>query len=273
MSRGYTQAALIADAKRAGFAVTGTTIERWVTLGLLDRAAGRGRGRGRGVEWRWPETQRDLLLVLLRNRAKTRSLDALFNIPVTAWLYWGEDLVPCPQLRRAMESWVRRTGDRRAFRSRAWASAFVRSLAMNTAAPTLRSILIEELTAWAESGEVDHAEVLHRFEEVVGPDNPTAQTDGSRAYGLARAQLVVARKYADLLDAHFLWARAFYLYAQASYAAEHVRLGADQRFGKLAPAVRLRACCEPCLPRSEPRPRNGPRRRPDGRGNPRVAAA
>lgn len=229
----YTQRQLVAEAKRAGYKVTGKLIERWVTLGLLDQARAIGRGRGQGVDRRWPQSQSDLLLSLLHHRENAPSVRALLNIPVLVWLIWGEDYVPLRQVQRAIETWVRMTDRRRSFQARRWATAIVRNLARPRAPARARQILIDELAQSVESGWLVETEVRRRLDEVVGPRDPTMQTDGPRAYQLIAAQLALVRRYAELTVGHFGWARMFYLYSQADYAAVRAELASDPRFGKL----------------------------------------
>lgn len=229
----YTQKQLVAKAQRAGYQVTGKLIERWVTLGLLDQARAIGRSRGRGVDRRWPQSQSDLLLSLLNHRENARSVRALLNIPVLVWLIWGEAYVPLRQVRRAIETWVRMTDRRRSFQARSWATSIVRSLARARAPARARQILIDELAQSVASGRLDHTEVRRRLDEVVGPREPTSQTDGPRAYQLIAAQLALVRRYAELTDGHFAWARMFYLYSQADYAPVRAELASDPRFGRL----------------------------------------
>jgi hypothetical protein len=230
---GYSQGQLIAESRRAGYAANGKLIERWVTLGLLDQASAIGRSRGKGVDRRWPEGQRQLFLSLLRHHEHARTVRALTNIPIFVWLLWGEDHIPLRQVRRALETFGQVTRDRQAYAGRAWATELVRNLARPGAPARAKQILAEELVDSVRDGVLHETELRHWLVEVVGPADPSAQTDGPRAYELIRVQFSFVARFFDLTDGHFRWARAFYLYGQADYASAHRTLAADPRFGKL----------------------------------------
>jgi hypothetical protein len=230
---GLTGEEMLAEAANIGRPISRKLLERWVTIGLLDQAAARGRSRGKGVERRWPVEQRNLLRDLLSRHRTGASVSGLLNVPVLVWLLWGEDYVPIRQVQRAMETWVRRTETRRSIRSRAWAAGIVRALALPRPAARARQILVDDITRWLDTGDVDRTAMVRLLIEVVGPEDRAAQTDGLRAFELIAAQVALARKFATLTPMHFGWARARYLASQAQYAADRVALTADPRFGKL----------------------------------------
>lgn len=232
-TRRYTQADLLAEARERGYVVSSGQIERWVTLGLLDHAERRGLGRGRGVRWTWPETQRRLWLTLLDKRRATQQVRALANVPVAIWLYWGEAYVPLGQVRRALETYsevgkaARRHDYRRAARS------LVRSVARPGADPRAKSALVDQLVVAAQTRGLDIAAIAPLVQEVVGGVDPSAQLDGPRAIGMLQAQWAAVTRFFELTDAHFRWARAFLLYAQADYSQVRPSLASDPRFGAM----------------------------------------
>ncbi len=233
MEASYTQAQLVAEARRHGYRISAKLVERWVTIGLLDQARAIGRSRGKGVDRRWPEEQRQLLLSLLQHHRQTQTIRALTNIPVFVWLLWGEDYIPVRQVRRCLETYCQASRDARTFRGTAWARKLVRDLTRPGAPARAKEILVDELLASVRDGALHETELRRRLVEVVGPEDPGAQVDGPRAYAIVAAQWALLHHFYDLTDAHFRWARAFYLYGQADYAPAHKELAADPRFGRL----------------------------------------
>ena len=231
----YTQAELLAEGRAAHFEVSQGLIERYVTLGLLDSAYPDGTDRGykKGVRWTWSENQRRLWLTLLDKRRETDKPRALANIPVLIWLYWGEDYVPLRQVRRALETYseVRKSAHRHDY-PRA-ARSLVRSLARPRAGARAKAAAIDLLIEGARSRRLDLDALRPVLLEVVGPADPSKQTDGPRALFSLAAQWAAVTRFDELTDAHLRWARAFSLYGQADYARARPVLAADPRFGAM----------------------------------------
>lgn len=230
----YTQAELLAQARRRHYSVDADLFKRWVTLGLLDLADAESRGYRLGVRRTWPDSQRRLFLTLLDKHRGVRSARALTNIPVLTWLIWGDDFVPLRQVRRALETWADlRRGGPRLYGYRPAAHALVANLARPGADPRAKAALVDALVESGRSGVLDDDEVAPLLVRVVGSRDPAAQTDGERVLGILRAQWAARERFFEFTNGHFRWARAFYLYAQADYAQARPELAADQRFGKL----------------------------------------
>src|SRR5438067_1709419 len=102
----YTLTELQSAARDRGFDPSERLIKDWVGLGLLDLADKRSRGRGRGIERTWPQSQNELLLLLLAKRRDVKQIVTLCNIPVSIWLWWGDDYVPARQALRALSTWA-----------------------------------------------------------------------------------------------------------------------------------------------------------------------
>src|SRR5947207_3156341 len=100
--RRYTLEQLVGAGMDAGFEPTTRLAKDWASLGLLDHARRRGRGRGKGVEGTWPESQKELFLLLLAKRPEVKRIATLCNVPVAIWLLWGDDFVPLRQARLAL---------------------------------------------------------------------------------------------------------------------------------------------------------------------------
>lgn len=229
----YSQAGLLAEAKRAGFKANKALLDRWVTLGLLDHAEPTGRGYKGGVLRTWPETQRQLWLTLLDKHRTVDSPRALANIPTAVWLIWGEAWAPLRQIRRALETYseVRKPALRHDYP--AAARKLVRDFARPGADPHAKAALADAIVLSARERVFHEEEIARLLLEVVGPADPGAQTDGPRVLAILRAQWAARARFDALTDGHFLWARAVSLYAQADYARVWPTLASDPRFGKI----------------------------------------
>ncbi|MER5879079.1 hypothetical protein ABT119_24580 [Streptomyces sp. NPDC001910] len=95
---------MVEDARAAGFDIQKRTVTDWIARGLLDRPRRRGAGRGSrpGLH---SENQRKLFLLLLTKREESPKLPALALIPLTIWLWWGDEWVPRRQGLKALITW------------------------------------------------------------------------------------------------------------------------------------------------------------------------
>lgn len=95
---------MIEDAHAAGFDIQKRTATDWIARGLLDRPRRRGAGRGSSPGLH-SENQRKLFLLLLTKREEMPKLPALAVIPLTIWLWWGDEWVPRRQALKALTTW------------------------------------------------------------------------------------------------------------------------------------------------------------------------
>ncbi|WP_369390378.1 hypothetical protein AB5J72_24135 [Streptomyces sp. CG1] len=97
---------MLEDARLAGFDIQKRTIHAWVARGLLDHPLRRGAGRGSrpGLH---SENQRKLFLLLLSKRREMPKLSTLALVPLSLWLWWGDQWVPSRQAFRAFMTWFR----------------------------------------------------------------------------------------------------------------------------------------------------------------------
>lgn len=95
---------MIEDAHAAGFDIQKRTVTDWIARGLLDRPRRRGAGRGSSPGLH-SENQRKLFLLLLTKREEMPRLPALALIPLTIWLWWGDEWVPRRQALKALTTW------------------------------------------------------------------------------------------------------------------------------------------------------------------------
>jgi hypothetical protein len=107
-ARSYTVDNLCEIAALKGSRVTRRLVFDWIEQGLLDRTTVISRGRY-GRKGFLPEHQLQLFLTLLQHRRKSphaKKIWGLLNIPVWAWLWWGDEVVPLRQVKRAVKTWA-----------------------------------------------------------------------------------------------------------------------------------------------------------------------
>ncbi len=114
---GWTNKDLIEGALKRGYILTERKIVDWTAHGLLDRPKVRGTGRGSQLSVR-PDHQAELLWVLLKQQTAATKIAALANIPVYAWLGWGERYISIGQVRKAMRTFADDEGHSPATRAR-----------------------------------------------------------------------------------------------------------------------------------------------------------
>ena len=194
---------LMADARSAGFQATPRLVTDWVSHGLLDRPDLQPKGRGRGSDkGLYPASQRNLFLTLLDKRRTATHVRALARIPLSIWLYAGDDFVPTRQALRVFTTWI---GDSRASLAQArWASRQVVGQLNNAdAAEQDRRALLTTLTDIAYTGRADHDELDSRIRAVFEPYGSTVP----KAVGHPAAPLMTS-SIIDIVDARMLAARS-----------------------------------------------------------------
>lgn len=97
---------MVAEAHARGFEATPRLITDWVQLGLLGRPRRHGLGHGRGSVAGWEEHQFQLWLLLIEKRPTVAQVATLANLPVSLWLYFGDQYVGLPQVKRALMTWA-----------------------------------------------------------------------------------------------------------------------------------------------------------------------
>ena len=230
----YTKEEMLQAAAAEGLQANSALFDRWVALGLLDAARAEGRGYGRGVLRTWPEGQLQLWRTILSQRqrgvARPRTLA---NVPVSLWLFWGEDYVPLRQVCRALETYaeIGRTAPRHDYRESA--RTLVRDFAAPQANRHAKEALIDVLTESARTGRLDEDGLQRLAVAVVGPTDHAQQADGPRVAGSIRAQFAARASFHSFKDYHLRWARAMYLFASEDYSRTRSTLASDPRFGHI----------------------------------------
>lgn len=169
----YTREELRRAAKAKGFDVKSRLITDWVSLGLLDKGIDRGRGKARGKSYTWSQQQHDLFLTLLFHQRREPSVSraTLANIPVWAWLIFGDAFVPLRQVRRVLATWVGRHGRASWSQAQLTARQVVGQLDHPAAAPNDRDRLFDLLTEAAYQGTVDEERLAELARRVSDPCN------------------------------------------------------------------------------------------------------
>lgn len=225
---------LVADAANAGYNATVRLIRDWAEVGLLDypqkRSAGKGHGSSPAL---YTANQRMLFLTLLGHRAGN-GISSISRIPVSIWMYWGDQHVPLRQVRRAMRTWI---GDPRVSmrRARDTANEILRQLDSPRATKTARRELVETLAHIAYTARPGNRPDYEQLEQAVRDVFEPGSKQIRRAVGHPAAPLV-ADAVVDLMKARlaavgllnsdalpdnaFHQARQVHLVAYAEYAAQ-----------------------------------------------------
>lgn len=169
----YSRRALVTAAHEHGFLqVTERQITEWVRLGLLDSAVRSQRTDGRkGAYYVWSENQKSLLLTLLGKWEDVGRTSALVVIPVSIWLYWGDEWVPTKQTRKALRTSVDLFGPPHSWeRAEANARDIVKALVSKSASREKVKRLTDSLTSGMFNKELDRAEVSVQLADLLESD-------------------------------------------------------------------------------------------------------
>jgi len=238
---------MVADATAAGYQVTERLIRDWTQHGLLDypqkRSAGKGHGSAAAL---YPASQRNLLLTLLHHRPG-KNISSLARIPVSIWMYWGEEYVSLRQARRAL---LRSLGDQQAGsryaqdamraskdRSRTVAREVLSQMDNPQATPRARRELLEALAETSYSGRPDFERLEHAVSAVFDAGttqirravgHPSAPvTSEALVLGVrARVLAIEALTSGQVTDEALSQARDAHLFGYADYIARYPVLAA-----------------------------------------------
>jgi hypothetical protein len=260
----YTVEDLVRHAHERGFTdVTHRLVVDWVQKGLIDQAtrsphvgAGSGRGSRKGT---WSQFQRDLFLREVdQHHDQAEKIATLCNIPVSVWLWWGDDWVPLRQVARVMDTYCKayRRGSAQAARRTA------RDVAADLGNPggthaqrRLRQDFIAALADMSPTRRItDHQrrELTRLAARVFDPK--LLATPFARGLTEGYVQLIDARYRAiarlpGLTADDYFWARHLYLVTRIGYGEDYPKLAEDPvvaaRFGPpTLDEIGNRACIE-----------------------------
>lgn len=250
---------LVADAADRGHQITARVIRDWTQAGLLDYPQKRSAGRGHGSRHAlYSENQRHLLLTLLHHRP-TNGISGLARIPVGIWVYWGEEYVELPQVRRAMRTWL---GDARVSlrQSRATAREILGQIDNPAAGPAARKELLDTISDGAYTARVDLERLERAVQAVFEPGSgqirravghPAAPMTTRSMVDMVRARCAAAQRLIadEITDQEFLAARHTHLVGYAEYAMQRGTYTAmapadhPDMYEPVTAEIALNSCC------------------------------
>jgi hypothetical protein len=162
---------LIADARVMGHKATQRMIMDWQTLGLIDYpqpqgGAGRGKGSKKAL---YSINQRKLFRELVRKRGEIKRIANLTVIPVSLWLYWGDEYVPLHQVRRALKTFVGRFDATSRDRAKDIALTLTTQLAHPDVGEPQRTKLTKMLTAAIHDGRQPDQQLQDALQQAFDP--------------------------------------------------------------------------------------------------------
>ena len=160
----YTRIGLVEAAKAAGYdRISDRLVTDWVARGLLDKPErlSHGKGNGRGAVYQWPDRQLELFLSLLMHRDEVTYAGSLASVPVSAWLYWGDEWIPLRQVKVALKSWWdRASANRSRERVEAQARQMVKAIVGTGGSRDTRNQLRDELATCLEQNDFNSEALL-----------------------------------------------------------------------------------------------------------------
>lgn len=249
---GYSKRELIVEAHRRGFIdVTERQITEWVRLGLLDLAERAPRKDGhKGAFYLWPENQLNLLLTLLNKQKEVKHTSSLVVIPVSIWLYWGDNWVTTNQARRALKTSVNLFGPPHSWkRACANASDVVKTL-LNDGAPRNKvKRLIDTLAIGLHSKKLDRDVLRPLLADLAEHDSQLEQWgpfgfDIDSILDMLLATLKAINELDTITDQDLIDARAFQRQKVIAYAADFPKLSKSPAFGKQFEKITLELLVE-----------------------------
>jgi hypothetical protein len=236
----YTADDLCRSAQAAGIATSKRLVIDWASLGLLDQPTRHGLGRGKGTIATWPDSQRQLFLTLLERRHSGERIAPLCNIPVWAWLWWGDGDVQLRQVRRALRTWGESAGSAGWARARAKARQVVADISNPRSRRRDRQALVDALAQQLYKNALDPDEIAPLVTRVLDPEGtgqPIVPVGGQLSVSgfayLIRSRIHALNRVETAPETLFEWARFIYLAEHQQYATAQPRLATDLELGKL----------------------------------------
>ena len=219
---------LVALARERGTPVSPRLITDWVQLGLLDHPTRRGLGRGRGTVAGWPENQVRLWGLLLEKRPGLKHMATLCSIPVSLWLYFGDDYVRLPQVRRAMITWAAGAHTRGYSDAASLVLQFVDEIPGVRLSASRRKLVQGHLVGVVVNGlggrSLEHFRT--KLIDLLLPASAQRRGSPKEAWAghvellLARLEAVRRIRNDEVPDSLYYWARAFTHHARAGWAEQ-----------------------------------------------------
>ncbi len=234
-----TRLDLQADAQDLGLELSERLIAEWRRLGLLGSPRRRKSGaHGQDLAEFSPE-QRALFRAVVHNRVRGASNAALANLPVYAWLNFGEDWVETSQVRVAMATAVGKDLRRSERAAASAARTLVDQVDVNNASIYARAAFKREVAEQLRSGRIDPARLRAMVTKVFQPGDVVirrgprdAMLDVDAITTSVAARMRAARNLDRITDDQFQEARLRHLASWAEY-----RNGAQQRQQEAGPQL------------------------------------
>ena len=216
---------LVAEARARGFDATPRLITDWVRLGLLARPHRRGLGQGRGSVAGWEEPQFRLWLLLIEKRPTVNQVVTLANLPVSLWLYFGDQYVGLPQVKRALATWAGFTRAKGYEDAGRLVGQFLRELpdlkVPRDRRRAVRTKLVRVLANPQRKGDVLalRREIVHLIQPTPTRRNLKNQRQWENHVDLLFARLAGLQAVAagTLPDSRYYWARTMTQYGRTSW--------------------------------------------------------
>lgn len=220
-----TRLDLQADAQHLGLDLSERLITEWRRLGLLGAPRRRKSGPHGQDLAEFSSEQRDLFRAVVRSRLLGASNAALANLPVYAWLNFGEEWVDTAQVRLAMRTAVGKDPRRSERAAAATARGLLDSIDVNNASVRARAAFKREVTEQLRKGRIDlarlHAVVTRVFQpgDVVirrGPRDAMLHVDAITS--IVAARMTAAGKLDKITNEQFYQVRLRHLASWGGYA-------------------------------------------------------
>ncbi len=234
-----TRLDLQADARNLGLDLNARQITEWRRIGLLG-APQRRKSAQHGQDLaEFSAEQRALFRAVVRNRVRGVSNGTLANLPVFAWLHYGDDWARTSQVRLAMRTAVGKDLRRSERAAASAARTLLDMIDVNNASVHARAAFKREVAEEVRGGRIDPARLRALVTKVFqpgdvvirrGPRDATLDVDVITMSLVARMN--AARKLDKITDAQFEEARMRHLASWDIY-----RRGAEQRQQEAGPQL------------------------------------
>lgn len=235
----FSRAGLVRAAEAAGFTqVSERLVTDWGSKGLLARGvrSSRGKGKGTGAHYVWPEAQKELFLALLEHREEVRYVDSLAVLPVSTWIYWGDNYVPLHQAKLATATWWGRASSGRSYESlKQQARQMVKAIAGNGGSRATRAALRDALLDGLERQDFDSDRILPLVTELLNSESNGAwgpfQSSPEEVLQQLQVYSIAMGHYEDFTDEDFFLARSRIRQHTLAYIQNQPRLSSNPAFG------------------------------------------
>lgn len=236
----FSRKGLVEEAVKAGYSnVSERLVTDWASIGLLDRPerTSKGKGKGRGAHYVWSDKQRDLFLALLQQREGLRYVGGLASLPVSTWLYWGDEWIPLRQAKLALKTYWDRAGTVRSIEhldSEAW--VVVEAIAGKNGSRETRLQVHREIKFGMRNGRFNVEVLTPLVKELLqslpgGTYGPFRNTAGDLV-AMIQAFAIAMEHFQEFTDGDFIEVRARQRQFALSYVRERPRLSRDPKFGE-----------------------------------------